>query len=98
MNSLQERKMSDDHPSSASTTIERHEKSWLDKVLHAFSTEPKSRDELLAIIKDAADNQLLDPEAISIIEGAMDVSSLHTREIMVPRSQIVAIRMDSTPQ
>lgn len=90
--------MSDDHPSSANPTTEKHEKSWLDKVLHAFSAEPKSRDELLEIIKDAADNQLLDPEAISIIEGAMDVSSLHAREIMVPRSQIVAIRLDSTPQ
>ncbi len=84
--------MSDDYPSS--TAIEKHEKSWLDKVLHAFSTEPKSRDELLEIIKDAADNHLLDAEALSIIEGAMDVSSLHAREIMVPRSQIVALRID----
>lgn len=90
--------MSDEHSSSPSPTTEKHEKSWLDKVLHAFSTEPKSRDELLEIIKDAADNQLLDPEAVSIIEGAMDVSSLHAREIMVPRSQIVAVRLDSTPQ
>lgn len=94
--------MSDDHPSSA--TGEKHEKnekqerSWLDKLLHAFSAEPKSRDELLEIIKDAADNHLLDPEAVSIIEGAMDVSSLHAREIMVPRSQITAIRLDCTPQ
>lgn len=86
--------MSDDYPSSP--TIEKHEKSWLDKVLHAFSTEPKSRDELLEIIKDAADNHLLDAEALSIIEGAMDVSSLHAREIMVPRSQIVALRIDDT--
>lgn len=84
--------MSDDYPSSTAT--EKHEKSWLDKVLHAFSTEPKSRDELLEIIKDAADNHLLDAEALSIIEGAMDVSSLHAREIMVPRSQIVALRID----
>lgn len=90
--------MSDDHQSSSSPTTEKHEKSWLDKVLHAFSAEPKSRDELLEIIKDAADNQLLDQEAVSIIEGAMDVSSLHAREIMVPRSQIVAVKLDSTPQ
>lgn len=88
--------MSDDYPSS--TAIEKHEKSWLDKVLHAFSSEPKSRDELLEIIKDAADNHLLDAEALSIIEGAMDVSSLHAREIMVPRSQIVAVRIDDSIQ
>ena len=88
--------MSDDYPSS--TSIEKHEKSWLDKLLHAFSTEPKSRDELLEIIKEAADNHLLDPEALSIIEGAMDVSSLHAREIMVSRSQIVALRIDASIQ
>ncbi|MCE3251401.1 MAG: hypothetical protein K0Q67_411 [Cellvibrio sp.] len=88
--------MSDDHPSS--TTTEKHERSWLDKLLHAFSAEPKSRDELLEIIKDAADNQLLDQEALSIIEGALDVSSLQAREIMVPRSHIVAIRLEDSPQ
>ena len=88
--------MSDEHPSS--TTTEKHERSWLDKLLHAFSTEPKSRDELMEIIKDAADNQLLDQEALSIIEGAMDVSSLQAREIMVPRSHIVAIRIEDSPQ
>jgi magnesium and cobalt transporter len=89
--------MSEDYPSSSIHT-EKHEKSWLDKLLHAFSTEPKSRDELLEIIKDAANNQLLDQEALSIIEGALDVSSLQAREIMIPRSQIIALRMDDSPE
>ena len=86
--------MSEDY----SSQTEKHEKSWLDKLLHAFSDEPRSRDELLEIIKDAADNKLLDQDALSIIEGALDVSSLQAREIMVPRSQIIAIRMDDSPQ
>jgi magnesium and cobalt transporter len=90
--------MSDEHPSSSANNIEKHEKSWLVKLLHSFSTEPKSRDELLTIIKDAANNHLLDQEALSIIEGALDVSSLQAREIMVPRSQIVAIRLQDSPQ
>jgi magnesium and cobalt transporter len=85
--------MSDEHPSSTS-----NDKNWLDKILHAFSTEPKSRDELLEIIKDAAENQLLDQEALSIIEGALDVSSQQAREIMVPRSHIVAINIQDSPQ
>ncbi|GGY67195.1 ion transporter [Cellvibrio zantedeschiae] len=86
--------MSEDY----SSHTEKHEKSWLDKLLHAFSDEPRSRDELLEIIKDAADNKLLDQDALSIIEGALDVSSLQAREIMVPRSQITAIRLDDSPQ
>ena len=79
-------------------TLDKHEKSWLDKLFHAFSDEPKSRDELLEIIKDAANNKLLDQDALSIIEGALDVSSLQAREIMVPRSQIIAVRFDDSPQ
>lgn len=94
--------MSDDPTSSSvqrqADRIEKQDRSWLDKLLHAFSAEPKSREELLDIIKDAANNQLLDQEALSIIEGALDVSSLQAREIMVPRSQIVAVRIDDTPQ
>jgi magnesium and cobalt transporter len=47
--------MSDDHPSSTTTEKnerpEKQERSWLDKLLHAFSAEPKSRDELLEIIR-----------------------------------------------
>lgn len=88
--------MSED--SHSSHLNEKHEKSWLDKVLHAFSAEPKSRAELLEIIKDAADNHLLDQEALSIIEGALDVSTLQAREIMVPRSQIIAVRLEDSPQ
>lgn len=90
--------MADDTSSSVQRNGEKQERSWLDKLLHAFSAEPKSRDELLDIIKDAADNKLLDQEALSIIEGALDVSSLQAREIMIPRSQIVAVRIDDTPQ
>jgi magnesium and cobalt transporter len=91
--------MSDDPTSSSvQRNHDRPDRSWLDKLLHAFSAEPKSREELLDIIKDAADNQLLDQEALSIIEGALDVSSLQAREIMVPRSQIVAVHIDDTPQ
>jgi magnesium and cobalt transporter len=88
--------MSEDNLSQQHT--DKHEKSWLDKLLHAFSDEPRSRDELLEIIKDAADNKLLDQDALSIIEGALDVSSLQAREIMVPRSQIIAVRLEDSPQ
>lgn len=90
--------MADDTSSSVQRNGEKQERSWLDKLLHAFSVEPKSRDELLEIIKDAANNKLLDQEALSIIEGALDVSSLQSREIMIPRSQIVAVRIDDSPQ
>jgi magnesium and cobalt transporter len=95
--------MTDDPPSSSSSArsidrSDRGDKSWLQRLLHAFNGEPRSREELLEMIKEAANNRLLDQEALTIIEGALDVSSQQARELMIPRSQIVAIRVDETPQ
>jgi len=83
---------------SSSSLSRTQERSWLDKLLHLFNSEPKSRDDLLDIIKEAADNKLLDQEALNIIEGALDVSNLQAREIMIPRTQIVAVKIDDKPQ
>ncbi|WP_227718268.1 HlyC/CorC family transporter [Microbulbifer sp. Q7] len=89
----------DEPPSSSSSNRPRStEKNWLDKILGAFSQEPKSRDELLDIIKDAAENKVVDAEALSIIEGALDVSSQQVREIMIPRSQMVVVSIEDCPK
>jgi magnesium and cobalt transporter len=88
--------MSDD-PSSQSSN-NHHGRSWLERLLHSFSTEPKSQEELMDIIKEAAKNQVLDTEALGIIEGALGVSHLQVREIMIPRSQMVVIKYAEKPQ
>ncbi len=90
--------MSED-PSSSQSTHEKRapEKSWLDKLLNAFSAEPKSRAELLEIIKEAAENKVVDAEELEIIQGALDVADQQVREIQVPRSQMVVVKIDSQP-
>lgn len=89
----------DEPPSSSSSNRSRSgEKNWLDKLLGAFSQEPRSRDELLDIIKDAAENKVVDAEALSIIQGALDVSSQQVREIMIPRSQMVVVSIQDSPK
>lgn len=93
--------MSDDPSSShsAANPGRSNERSWLDRLLQTFSnSEPKSQEELLQIIKEAARNHVLDPEALEIIEGALGVSHLQVREIMVPRSQMVVIKCDEKPR
>jgi magnesium and cobalt transporter len=93
--------MSDDPSSShsAANPGRSSERSWLERLLQSFSnSEPKSQEELLRIIKEAARNQVLDTEALEIIEGALGVSHLQVREIMVPRSQMVIIKCDEKPR
>ncbi|MGH1370548.1 MAG: HlyC/CorC family transporter [Cellvibrionaceae bacterium] len=90
--------MSED-PSSSQPTHDKRasDKGWLDKLLNAFSAEPKSRAELLEIIKEAAENKVVDAEELEIIQGALDVADQQVREIQVPRSQMVVVGIDAKP-
>ena len=58
---------------------EPEEKSWLEKIAHAFSSEPKSRDDLVDILKVAENNEVIDNDALKIIDGAMQVTEMQVR-------------------
>ncbi|AOE83411.1 HlyC/CorC family transporter [Pseudomonas sp. TCU-HL1] len=73
-------------------------RSWLEKLTQAFAHEPKSRQELLELLREAHQNKLLDSEALSIVEGAIQVADLQVRDIMVPRSQMISIKAAQTPK
>lgn len=83
--------MSDEQPSSEGT-----DKSWLDKIGLLFSSEPRTREDLQDVLNVAVDNELIDRDALSIIEGAMQVSDLHARDIMIPRAQMIVVKEDAT--
>jgi len=73
-------------------------RSWLEKLSLALTGEPSSRKELLELLRASEQRDLLDAEALRIIEGALTVSDMRAREIMVPRSQVVFVRADMTPE
>lgn len=83
--------MSDDNGSS-------QDRSWFDKLIQTFSSDPGSREELLEILRAAHDNEIIDGEALEIIEGALKVSELQARDIMVPRSQMVVVQYGAKPE
>lgn len=84
--------MNDDRPTSRSLG----KKSFFERLGDAFTGEPKDRDELLAIVHEAHKNEILDDDSLRIIQGAMNVSDLHVRDIMIPRSQMVNLEHDET--
>ncbi|MCR8921180.1 CBS domain-containing protein [Dasania sp. GY-MA-18] len=75
---------------------EPEEKSWLEKIANAFSSEPNSREELNEILKVAEQNKVIDSDVVSIIDGALKVADQQVREIMVPRSQMVVIKAEQS--
>lgn len=78
--------MTEERPSSSPS-----KKSWLERVTDVFTGEPKDRKDLKGILTEAYDNNILDKEAFRIIEGALNVSEMHVREITIPRSHMVVI-------
>jgi magnesium and cobalt transporter len=70
----------------------------LNRLTQAFAHEPKNRQELLEVLREAHQNKLLDSEALAIVEGAIQVADLQVRDIMVPRSQMISIKANQTPK
>ena len=60
--------------------------------------EPEDREQLLSMLHHAHERELLDADALSMIEGVMQVSELSARDIMVPRSQIDMIDIREKPE
>jgi magnesium and cobalt transporter len=70
------------------------EKTLLQKLGEAFSSSPSSGDEIVAMLRDAENESVIDSGALQIMEGALKVSDLQAREIMVPKSQMTVIESD----
>ncbi|CAK8736384.1 Magnesium and cobalt efflux protein CorC [Sodalis praecaptivus] len=49
-----------------------------------FHGEPKSRDDLLELIRDSEQNELIDPDTRDMLEGVMDIAEQRVRDIMIP--------------
>ncbi len=69
-------------------------RSWLERLGQVLSGEPKDRFELIELLRDAQQRQLLDIDALAMMEGVMQVSEMQVREIMIPRAQMVVVQQD----
>lgn len=73
-------------------------RSWLDRLSGILHREPQDRSQLMEILKLAASNDIIDADALTMIEGVLQVSEIQVRDIMVPRSQMVVVDQDSQPR
>ena len=60
--------------------------------------EPEDREQLLQLLRGAHNRNLMDGDALSIIEGALSVSEMQVRDIMVPRAQMDVVSVDDPPE
>ncbi len=71
--------------------------SWFERLGALLTHEPETRDELLDILQGAFQHNLLDAEALAMIEGVLQVSEIQVREIMIPRAQMDVIDINDAP-
>lgn len=67
--------------------------SWLDRVKQAWSNDPQDKEQLIAWLRDAQQRDLLSVDSLAMIEGALQVTDMHVREVMVPRAQMVCLEL-----
>ena len=77
-----------DHSSGVKLIDAKPHRSLLERLTNLISPEPENRSELLEILHDAHERNLIDADALSMIEGVFQVSDLSARDIMIPRSQL----------
>ena len=73
-------------------------RSLLDWIGDLFNGEPSDRTELMEMLRDAAARQIMDGEALNIIFGALQVADMQARDIMIPRTQMVYLDDDQSPE
>ena len=59
--------------------------------------EPEDRGQLIQLLHSAYERNLLDSEALSMIEGVLQVSEMTVRDIMIPRAQMDVVSIDDDP-
>jgi magnesium and cobalt transporter len=72
--------------------------SWLRRLLESLSGEPRDLEQLSDVLADARERGLIDADVLEMLEGVLQVSEIQVRDVMVPRSQMVVIQRDESPE
>ncbi len=72
--------------------------SWLERIGALLMREPEDREQVIQLLHSAYDRDLLDADALAMIEGVMQVSEMQARDIMIPRSQMDVIDIEDSPE
>lgn len=95
--------MNEDRSRNAVADNGRQQNSWLERLSQTlinktFSSRPKDRDQLRMVLRDAQKHNLLDGDALAMIEGVLTVSDMQVRDVMVPRSQMIVVEETALPE
>jgi len=68
---------------------------WLERLALALTGEPRDREELIDILRDAAERDIIDDQTLRMLSGVFAVGNMRVRDVMVARAQMVAVEQDA---
>ncbi|MBX9811919.1 MAG: CBS domain-containing protein [Burkholderiales bacterium] len=71
--------------------------SFLERLSALIMREPEDREQLIELLHSSFERNLLDADALAMIEGVLQVSEMQARDIMVPRAQMDVIDISESP-
>src|SRR3954470_656539 len=77
---------------------ETHKPSLLERLGALLMREPEDREQLIELLQRSYERNLLDADALAMIEGVMQVSEMQARDIMIPRAQMDVIDIGDAPE
>jgi len=78
--------------------IESHKPTLLERLSTMLLREPEDREQLVLLLHSAYERNLLDADALSMMEGVLQVSEQQVREVMIPRAQMDVIDISQPPE
>ena len=85
----------DDSSHSAAPELPERRRTWLERLSSVISGDPTTRDDLVELLRDAQGDGLIEADTLRMMEGAIAVSDMTVGDVMVSRSQMVALSADA---
>lgn len=81
---------------SQKTSVQKKIEKKIKEIYQRFSYKPKNKSEIAETIRDSSDSGVLEKATLSMMEGALKVSTSRVRDIMVHRPQITFVDSDES--
>jgi len=70
---------------------------WATRIKQALTPLPTDTEQLLDTLRAVQHKNLFDSDALAMIEGVLQVDDMQVRDIMIPRSQVVVLEREASP-
>lgn len=70
-------------------------RSWWMRFTQALRGEIEDQEDLLELLRQASERQLIESDALRMMEGVLRVGEMQVRDIMIPRPQMEVVEIDA---